>query len=132
MRCHILSCIMAEVYLRLVEIKLADAGQHHTADVIMRSMHELHSSLCWVSGQQKPQRLIEDPNALQSSILAVFGQKIADGKLVPLDSMDTGAPKKRGRPKGSKNKAKAEPVSPKRRGRPPKHLLKKTTPENEL
>jgi transposase len=132
MRCHILSCIMAEVYLRLIEMKLAEAGHHHTAAVIMRSMHELHSSLYWVSGKQKPQRLIEEPNALQSSILAAFGHKVAEGELVPLDATDTEAAKKRGRPKGSKNKAKAEPIPPKRRGRPPKHLLKKANPEGEL
>jgi transposase len=132
MRCHILSCIMAEVYLRLIEIKLADAGYHHSADVIMRSMHALHSSLCWAGDSQKPQRLIEEPNALQSSILAAFGHKVADGKLVPLDDTGSGVPKKLGRPKGSKNKAKAEPIPPKRRGRPPKHLLRKVNPENEL
>jgi hypothetical protein len=95
-------------------------------------MHELHSSLCWAGDSQKPQRLIEEPNALQSSILAAFGHKVADGKLVPLDDTGAGVSKKRGRPKGSKNKAKAEPIPPKRRGRPPKHLLRKANPENEL
>ena len=132
MRCHILSCIMAEVYLRLIEIKLADAGYHLSADVIMRSMHELHSSLCWVSERKKPQRLIEEPNALQSSILAAFGHKIADGKLIFLDGMGDITPKKRGRPKGSKNKEKVKPTPPKRRGRPPNHLRQKVNPENEL
>jgi hypothetical protein len=132
MRCHILICIMAEVYLRLIEIKLADAGHHHSANVIMRSMHELHSSLCWAKERQKPQRLIEEPNALQSSILAAFGHKIADGKLSPLDDTADNAPKKRGRPKGSKNKEKIKPAPPKRRGRPPNHLRQKANPENEL
>jgi transposase len=128
-RCHFLSCIIAEVFLRLIEMKLADAGYHHTADVVMRSMHELHSSLCWVKGKQSPQRLIEYPNALQASILAAFGHKVAEGKLLTLDgktpSGTSGTAKKRGRPKGSTNKPKEEPAPKKRRGRPPKYLLKK-------
>jgi transposase len=125
MRCHILSCIMAEVYLRLIEMKLADAGVRHTADVVMRSMHELHSSLCWVRGQKAPQRLIEEPDDLQASILAAFGCKIAEGRMLPLgESFPAGAnpPRKRGRPKGAKNKEPVGADPPKRRGRPPKHL----------
>jgi transposase len=126
-RCHILTCVMAEVLLRLMEMKLADAGQYHTADVIMRSMHELHSSLCWVSGLPNPQRLIDEPNALQSSILAAFGYTITDGKLVHLDGTAANAAKKPGRPKGSKNKAKEELLPKKHRGRPPKYLLTKAS-----
>jgi hypothetical protein len=68
----------------------------------------------------------------ESSILAAFGHKVAEGKLVPLDATDAEVVKKRGRPKGSKNKAKVEPVPPKHRGRPPKHQLKKANPEGEL
>jgi transposase len=136
MRCHILSCIMAEVYLRLIEMKLADAGLHHTAAVVMRSMHELHSSLCWVRGQKAPQRLIEEPDALQSSILAAFGYKVTEGRMLPLDecSLPAGGnpPNKRGRPKGTKNKGSTKADPPKRRGRPPKHLLRSATPKNEL
>lgn len=126
MRCHILSCIMAEVYLRLIELKLAEAGCHRTADVVMRSMHELHSSLCWVRGQKTPQRMIEEPDELQSSILAAFGYKVAEGRMLPLDECHLSGdapPKKRGRPKGSKGKGDVRAEPPKRRGRPPKHLL---------
>jgi transposase len=127
MRCHILSCIMAEVYLRLIELKLAEAECCHTADVVMRSMHELHSSLCWVRGQKAPQRLIEEPDELQSSILAAFGYKVAEGEMLSMDDCiapvgDTSS-KKRGRPKGSKGKKDGVAKPPKRRGRPPKHLL---------
>jgi transposase len=135
MRCHILSCIMAEVYLRLIEMKLADAGLRHTAAVVMRSMHELHSSLCWVRGQKAPQRLIEEPDALQSSILAAFGYKVTEGRMLPLDECSPAGgdqPKKRGRPKGAKNKGSTKVNPPKRRGRPPKHLLRSTAPKNEL
>jgi len=126
MRCHILSCIMAEVYLRLIELKLANAGCHHTAAVVMRSMHELHSSLCWIRGQKTPRRMIEEPDELQSSILAAFGYKVVEGKMLPLREclQDVDAlPKKRGRPKGSKGKMHVMAEPPKRRGRPPKHLL---------
>jgi transposase len=126
MRCHILSCIMAEVYLRLIELKLADAGCRHTADVVMRSMHEMHSSLCWVRGQKAPQRMIEEPDELQSSILAAFGYKVVEGKMLPLDAClppKDAPPQKRGRPKGSKGKGQVKAEAPKLRGRPPKHLL---------
>jgi transposase len=132
MRCHILSCIMSAAYLRLIEIKLADAGHYHSADVIMRSMHELHSSLCWSGERQEPQRLIEEPNALQSAILAAFGHKITDGRLIQVDNTADNAPKKRGRPNGSKNKEKPKPAPPQRQGRPPNHLRRKASPENEL
>ena len=126
MRCHILSCIMAEVYLRLIELKLAAAGCHHSAAVVMRSMHELHSSLCWVRGQRAPHRLIEEPDELQSSILAAFGYKVAEGRMLPLDKslLPGAAPlQQRGRPKGAKNKVDVRAEVPKRRGRPPKHLV---------
>jgi transposase len=135
MRCHILSCMMAEVYLRLIEMKLGDAGVRLTADVVMRSMHELHSSLCWVRGQKAPLRLIEEPDDLQASILAAFGYKIIEGRMLPLGERlpaNGNPPRKRGRPKGAKNK---EPVGvdpPKRRGRPPKHLLGTITRKEDL
>jgi len=135
MRCHILSCIMAEVYLRLIELQLANAGCHYTADVVMRSMHELHSSLYWVRGQKAPQRLIEEPDELQSSILAAFGYKVAEGRMLPLGeslSARGASAKKRGRPKGSKGKKHLEAKPPKRRGRPPKHLLRTAPQEHEL
>jgi hypothetical protein len=69
--------------------------------------------------------MIEEPDALQSSILAAFGYKVAEGRMLLLDECRLAgdeAPKKRGRPKGSKNKGQAA-EAPKRRGRPPKHLL---------
>jgi transposase len=135
MRCHILSCIMAEVYLRLIEMKLADAGLRHTAAVVMRSMHELHSSLCWVRGQKAPQRLVEEPDAQQSSILAAFGYQVTEGKMLPLGECspaDGDQPQKRGRPNGAKNKEFVKASLPKRRGRPPKHLLGLTASKNEL
>jgi transposase len=135
MRCHILSCIMAEVYLRLIEKKLTDAGIPHTADVVMRSMHELHSSLCWVRGQKAPQRLIEEPDDLQTSILAAFGYTIAEGRMLPLDeslAASDDSPKKLGRPKGAKNKEPVGADPPKRRGRPPKHLLETIARKDEL
>jgi hypothetical protein len=126
---------MAEVYLRLIEMKLADAGCRHTADVDMRSMHELHSSLCWIRGQKSPQRLIEQPDELQSSILAAFGYKVVEGRMAPLGeclSSGSNSPGKRGRPKGVKNKERVKPNPPKRRGRPPKHLLETAAQKDDL
>ena len=45
-RCHFLSCIIALSYLRLVELKLEDAGIHMTAQRTMELMRNLHSCLC--------------------------------------------------------------------------------------
>jgi len=134
-RCHILSCIMAEVYLRLIELKLADAGVHQTAKNVMRSMHELHSALYLVRRNNKPKRILDEPDELQASILAAFGYKITAGKMLPLSKSlphSEKAPQKRGRPKGSKGKRQEKPDPPKRRGRPPKHLLNRAARQDEM
>jgi transposase len=74
-RCHFLSCIIAQAYLRLVELKLEDAGIHMTAQRVMELMRNLHSCLCWNGEKEKALRLIEEPSPEQAKILAAFDTK---------------------------------------------------------
>lgn len=80
-RCHFLSCIIALTYLRLIELKLEDAGMHITARRAMNLMHHLHSCLCWSKDKRKPLRMLEDPTPEQADILAAFGHEITYGVL---------------------------------------------------
>lgn len=78
-RCHLFTCVAALAYLRLIELRLSRADLKLTANAAMKEMHRLHSCLCWRNGQEKPQRLIEEPNALQAQILRTFGYEVACG-----------------------------------------------------
>ncbi|WP_456325078.1 IS1634 family transposase [Desulfonauticus submarinus] len=80
-RCHILCCIIALTYLRLLSLWIKKAGIMVSIDKIMESMRSLHSCLCWHSGKRKPIRIIEEPTPLQAEILSVFGYKIKGGVL---------------------------------------------------
>lgn len=80
-RCHILSCIVALCYLRIIELRLHRAGLHIAANTAMERMQRLHSCLCWSPGKRKPLRLLEEPTPEQSLILNAFGYEIAGGVL---------------------------------------------------
>jgi transposase len=78
-RCHILCCIIALIYLRLIKLWLKKAGLPMSIDTTMGHMRRLHSCLCWHAGKKEPVRMIEDPTPEQEQILAVFGYKIDGG-----------------------------------------------------
>ena len=80
-RCHILSCIVALAYLRLLEARLKQAGLSISAKRAMDSMRTLHSCLVWQPRQRKPRRIIEEPDPLQAKILQAFGLEINGGVL---------------------------------------------------
>ena len=80
-RCHILSCIAALCYLRLIERRLHRADVHITATTAMERMRKLHSCLCWSAGKRKPLRILEDITPDQSLILKAFGYEVIDGVL---------------------------------------------------
>jgi transposase len=80
-RCHILTCIVALAYLRILQIRLEEAGVAITANKAMDSMRTLHSCLVWQPKKRNPQRLIEEPDKLQTQILKAFGLKIKGGVL---------------------------------------------------
>ncbi len=82
--CHIFTCIAALALLRLVELKLRQAGLQLTAKTAMKQMHRLHSCLVWLPGRKSPERMLEDPDSIQEQILKAFGWKIESGVLQKL------------------------------------------------
>lgn len=78
-RCHILSCIIALCYLRLVEIRLKRAGCPMSAATAIKNMHRLHSCLLWSAGKGKSVRMIEEPTKIQTEILKAFGHVVTTG-----------------------------------------------------
>jgi transposase len=83
-RCHILTCIVALCYLRLLELKLHRAGLDISASTAMGRMQRLHSCLCWSASKKKPLRILEDPTPDQALVLKAFGYEIAEGVLQKL------------------------------------------------
>lgn len=84
-RCHILSCVIALTYLRLITFWLNKAGVDCTADKAMQTMRDLSSCICWHSGKKKPTRLIEEPTPEQTEILSAIGYKVENGVLQSLE-----------------------------------------------
>lgn len=80
-RCHILTCIIALTYLRLLELRLHRAGIELSAAAAMEKMRKLHSCLCWEDGRSKPVRMIEEPTKNQAAIMAAFGYEASGGVL---------------------------------------------------
>jgi len=80
-RCHILCCVVALAYLRLIERKLSNSGVEISAKTATETMHTLHSCLVYHPRKRNPQRLIEDPTKSQAQILKAFGLKISSGVL---------------------------------------------------
>ncbi|MGC9196580.1 MAG: IS1634 family transposase, partial [Syntrophobacteraceae bacterium] len=83
-RCHILTCIVALTYLRLIEIELQRHDLSTTAATVMEHMRRLHSCLCWTENDIAPHRLIEDPTKIQAQILEAFGHRVVNGVLQPV------------------------------------------------
>ena len=84
-RCHILTCIIALTYLRLIEIRLRRAGLQLSAAETMEQMQKLHSCLCWESGKSKPTRMIEEPTENQAAIMGAFGYEVSRGVLQKIE-----------------------------------------------
>lgn len=78
-RCHILTCIIALSYLRLIELSMEKVGAPMSASVVMENMHRLHSCLLWREKQKTPGRMIEEPTELQTRILKAFGYAVTTG-----------------------------------------------------
>jgi len=78
-RCHLLTCIIALSYLRLIELTMKKAGASMSAAVVMENMRRLHSCLLWREKQKTPGRMIEEPTELQARILKTFGYAVTTG-----------------------------------------------------
>ena len=80
-RCHLLTWVIALSCLRLLELKV---GGDLSARTIMEEMHNLDCVLSWRNGAKLPKVQIEEPNEVQSQILATFGCQIKDGSVLHL------------------------------------------------
>ncbi len=78
-RCHILTCIIALCYLRLIELEMKKSGFPMSAAVVMENMHRLHSCLLWRNKKKMPEWMIEEPTERQARILKTFGYAVATG-----------------------------------------------------
>ena len=78
-RCHLLTCIIALSYLRLIEIRMLRADSKMSAATVMTNMHRLHSCLVWKPKQKAPMRVIEEPTKMQAQILKAFGYAVQVG-----------------------------------------------------
>jgi len=83
-KCHIFTCIAAMALLRIIELRLRDAGVNMTAKTAMRHMNNLHSCLMWLPGKRKAVRMLEEPTDEQGKIMRAFGWKVAGGVLQKL------------------------------------------------
>ncbi|TVQ98335.1 MAG: IS1634 family transposase [Desulfovibrionales bacterium] len=83
-RCHVLSCIVALSYLRLLEVPLSKAGLKLSAATVMQEMQALHSCLCWHAGARKAVRMLEEPSEAQAQILKAMGYEVSRGVLQEL------------------------------------------------
>lgn len=80
-RCHLLTCIVALAYLRLLEIRLQRAGLMITARQAIEEMQKLHSCLCWSDGRSAPKRMLEELTPMQADIVAALGFEPVGGVL---------------------------------------------------
>jgi hypothetical protein len=80
-RCHLLSCVIALACLRLLELKV---GGEHSAKTIMEEMHHLNCVLSWRTGARMPEMQTEEPNEMQSQVLAAFGCQIKNGSVLQI------------------------------------------------
>ncbi|MBF0105109.1 MAG: IS1634 family transposase [Deltaproteobacteria bacterium] len=78
-RCHLLSCVVALTYLRIIERKLLAAGNKMSAKFTMKEMQSLDSCLVWNKDARKPERMLETPTKTQAEVLKAFGHQIGQG-----------------------------------------------------
>ena len=74
--CHILTCIMALTYLKVIEMKIKVQGYEITSHKIMQDMQKLHQVLTFYKKTRKVTKGLEEADENQSQILKAFGYKI--------------------------------------------------------
>lgn len=77
-RCHLFCCVAALTYLRRLELRLARAGLHRTAQTVMDDMRHLHSVLLLPAGARQPRRQLETPTQTQAEVLTSV--RLHDGR----------------------------------------------------
>ncbi len=86
-RCHLFTCVVAMVYLRRIERKLAANGINYSAEDVMDDMRHLHYVLTLKNKNRKPTRRLETPSKTQAEVLSAFNHRVdADGVLQPVSA----------------------------------------------
>ncbi|MBS3755675.1 MAG: IS1634 family transposase, partial [Desulfobacterales bacterium] len=78
-RCHLFTCVAAMVYLRRLELRLAENGINRTAEDVMEEMRHLHSVLTLKNKDRKPARRLEPPSKTQAEVLSAFKHRVDKG-----------------------------------------------------
>ena len=80
-RCHLLTCVIALVALRLIEQTVnANRGSDPLSGrTILDEMRRLHSTCLWYPGRRDAERVVETPEKTQAEALHAFGYQIEDG-----------------------------------------------------
>lgn len=78
-RMHMLTCVVAMVYLAIFRNKLKAAHINMSAEEALRELRNLRTAVYMFSGSRKLQRRLEDPTEGQIEVLRAFGYSIKDG-----------------------------------------------------
>jgi len=73
------TCVVALSYLRLLEMRLADAGVSMSAKRATEIMKKLHTTYIWMKGKKNPVRMIDEPTEEQMVVLNALGYTYKDG-----------------------------------------------------
>jgi len=73
------TCVVALSYMRLLEIRLKEAGCPMTACRANEIMKTLHTTYVWMKGKKSPVRMIDEPDEDQKVVLNALGYTIKDG-----------------------------------------------------
>jgi len=71
------TCVAALSYLRLLEIRLKEAGCPMTARRANDIMKNLHTTYVWMKGKKNPVRMLDEPNEMQKVVLNALGYEEA-------------------------------------------------------
>ena len=80
-RCHLLSCVIALVALRMIERSVNGSGRKEplSGGTIIDEMRRLRCVWAWYPGKAGPERIIEAPTKTQADVLRAFGYRVGDG-----------------------------------------------------
>ena len=79
LRVFYFTCVVALSYMRLLEMRLAEAGVAMSARRANDVMKTLHISYVWMKGKKNPVRMIDVPTEEQTAVLNALGYTYKDG-----------------------------------------------------
>ena len=84
LRVFYFTCVVALSYMRLLEMRLAEAGSPMSARRANEVMKTLHTTYVWMKGKKNPVRMIDEPTGEQMAILNALGYSYKDGCALPI------------------------------------------------